>query len=410
MTSSLDLRSLNPFVRLNRLLHGIEPGRAPSADGKPLDLGIGNPRTGMPATGAEAIAAAVVGWNAYPPFEGHPRLLEVAAAWLTQLYALPDDFTTGQGRVLPTSGSREGIFFLTQAAATRKRHVSGPVKPLALLPDPGYHVYAGSALAADLEPRYISVNAAGRHLPDFAQLPECDLERTAIAFLCSPSNPQGTAAGRTQLAEALALARRHDFILVTDECYGDLYFGEAPPGGLSVAANEGGGSLANLVAAHSLSKRSGAPGLRCGFLTGDTAILDSTEGLLRFGGSSVPLPVQEAAIALLAEETHVEANRAFYRCNMGLAERHFGATFGWSAPDGGFFAWLDVGGVPVGDGETACRKLWQEAGIRTLPGAYMSLSGRPPEENPGRRYLRIALVDEAELLDRALARIAETLL
>jgi len=120
--------------------------------------------------------------------------------------------------------------------------------------------------------------------------------------------------------------------------------------------------------------------------------------------------VQEAAIALLADENHVEANRAFYRRNMGLAERYFGTAFGWNAPDGGFFAWLDVSGTPVGDGETACRKLWQESGIRTLPGAYMSLSGRPPEENPDRRYLRIALVKEAELLDRALARIAETLL
>lgn len=408
MTPPLDLRPLNPFVRLNRLLEGLTPGPSPRADGAPLNLGIGDPRTGVPAFGLEAMQEAGAGWSSYPPFQGHPSLLKATADWLTRLYDLPADFLAEQGRVLPCSGTREGLFFLTMAAATAKRHELGDQRPLALMPDPGYHVYAGAALAADLEPRYVRVDADGRHLPDFSSLPEADLKRAAIAFFCSPANPQGSAASRQQLSDTIALARRHGVLLMVDECYADLYFGEAPVGALSIAAEQG--DLRGLVTAHSLSKRSGAPGLRCGFLTGDTQVLNQVEGLLRFGGAGVPLPVQDAAIALLADERHVEANRAFYRRNMDLAARHFAQPFGWSIPDGGFMAWLDVANTKHGNGEDAARALWLEAGIRTLPGAYMSLSGHEGADNPGDRYLRVALVEEADLLDRALARIAATLL
>ncbi|MEO1193636.1 MAG: aminotransferase class I/II-fold pyridoxal phosphate-dependent enzyme [Pseudomonadota bacterium] len=409
MTPPLDLRPLNPFFRLPRLLADITPGPSPRADGQPLDLGIGDPRTGMPALGLEAMQAASAGWSSYPPFQGHPDLLAAAAAWLTKVCDLPEGFIEKAGRVVPVSGSREGLFFLTQAALTAKRHRLSPdQRPVVLLPDPGYHVYAGAVLAADGDPYFVRVDAAGGHLPDFTQVPDEILARTAMACFCSPANPQGSAASAAQLEAALSLARERDFLLVSDECYGDLYFGERPAGGLSIAAASG--SLGGLVTAHSLSKRSGAPGLRCGFLTGDSAILDAVEGLLRFGGAGMPLPVQRAAIALLGDEEHVAANRAFYGQLMGLAEQHLGKPFGWQAPDGGFFAWLDVSGTHCGDGETAAKHLWREAGIRTLPGAYMSLSMQGEAENPGRPYLRIALVDAPDLVESALARIAALLL
>ncbi|GAB5470549.1 MAG: aminotransferase class I/II-fold pyridoxal phosphate-dependent enzyme [Rhodospirillales bacterium] len=407
MTPPLDLRPLNPFVRLGNLLAGLTPGASPRDDGEPLDLGIGDPRTGMPAAALTAMAEASAGWSSYPPFQGDPALLTAAADWLTRSAELPADIL---GRVLPVSGSREGLFFLTQAAVTAKRHRLGEDGPLVLLPDPGYHVYAGAVMAADAQPRYVGVDAAGGHLPDFTKLSAAELDRTALAFLCSPANPQGSAADAERLRAALRLARKHDFLLVSDECYGDLYGGTRPISALSVAASEPEGGLSGLVTAHSLSKRSGAPGLRCGFLAGDQTVLNAVEGLLRFGGAGMPLPVQRAAVALLNDETHVEANRAFYAENMALAEKHFAGPFGWSAPAGGFFAWLDVSASRFGEGEGAAKALWQEAGIRTLPGAYMSLAARPAAENPGRPYLRIALVDEPRLLDRALARIARILL
>ena len=410
MTPPIDLRPLNPFVRLNRLVAGLEPGASPRTDGRPLDLGIGDPRTGMPSLAHRAMEEAVAGWSSYPPFQGEPALLRAAETWLTRTQGLPEGFLAERGRILPVSGSREGIFFLVAAATTAKQHALGGARPVALLPDPGYHVYAGATLAADAEPYYLAVGAAGGHQPDLTQVPAAVLERAAIAFLCSPANPQGAAAGAERLRQALALARRHGFLLLADECYADLYFGTRPLGALAVAAETPEAGLANLVTAHSLSKRSGAPGLRCGFLAGDPVALDSVEGLLRFGGAAVPQPVAMAGAALLGDEAHVEANRAFYRRNLEIAEARFRQPFGWSPPDGGFFAWLDVGASRFPDGESAAREIWLKAGIRTLPGGYMSLAQRPEPENPGRPYLRIALVDEPDLLDRALARIVQTLL
>jgi len=403
------LKSINPFVRLNALLKDVPPGRSPLPGGEPADMGIGDPRTGMPAMAAETVAAEAPGWSRYPPFQGHPDLVAAIADWLTRRYGLTGGFMAAHGRVLPTSGSREGIFFLVTAAVARKKRQGEP-RPAVLLPDPGYHVYAGAAMASGAETVFVPVGPEGRHLPDFGMLPEEVLKRAAVAFLCSPANPQGSAATAEQITAALGLARRHGFLLMADECYGDLYSGEASPVGALTVAEELGEGLQGLVAAHSLSKRSGAPGLRCGFLSGEPEILDDVEGLLRFGGSSVPMPVQRAAITLLNDEEHVAASRAYYRRAFAVAEAAFGPGFAWTPPDGGFFAWLDVTGSRAGDGETAARMLWQAAGLRTLPGAYMSLAERPPEENPGRPYLRIALVERPETLEPLVARVAEVLL
>ena len=87
-------------------------------------------------------------------------------------------------------------------------------------------------------------------------------------YLCTPSNPQGAVADRAYLARAIALARRFDFLLFADECYSEIY-GETPPPGVLETAYAETGSLANVVSFQSLSKRSGLPGLRSGFVAGD---------------------------------------------------------------------------------------------------------------------------------------------
>ena len=118
-----------------------------------------------------------------------------------------------------------------------------------------------------------------------------------------------------------------------------------------------------MLAFHSLSKRSSAAGLRCGFVAGDAALIDRLDQALRFGGAGVPLPVLAAGTRLWQDEAHVVANRQRYRGNFAVAERVLGNRFGYRRPAGGFFLWLDVG-----DGEAAALKLWREAGIRVLPG------------------------------------------
>jgi aspartate/methionine/tyrosine aminotransferase len=400
-----NIRALNPFLRLGALLADVPPGRSPAPGGAPLLLSVGEPRSAPPDFVAEVIAGSAAGWGCYPPARGAGDYERAAAAWAVRRYGLGEGAAAAGGvldpavALVPVPGSREGLFFATLATVPM---AGGAATPLVLVPSPGYHVYASAAVAAGAEPLLVPATAENGFVPDYAGLGADILERTALAFLCSPSNPQGAVAGLEQLCELLALARRHRFVLVLDECYAEIYTGAPPPGGLQ-AAQALGGDTEGLLVFHSLSKRSSAPGLRCGFAAGDPRLIDALDGMLRAGGAGVAQPVLAAGARLWRDEAHVAPNRARYRENFAIAERVLGRRFAWRQPAGGFFMWLDVG-----DGEAAARALWAEAGIRVMPGGYMSRDDLPGG-NPGARYVRIALVDGPELTEAALVRLTAIL-
>jgi aspartate/methionine/tyrosine aminotransferase len=243
---------------------------------------------------------------------------------------------------------------------------------------------------------------ASRFLPDFSALDEDVLARAAMVFVCTPSNPQGAVAALDDLCRYVELARKHDFLLVVDECYAEIYDREPPPGALD-ACLELGGALDNVLVFHSLSKRSSVPGLRLGFAAGDPEIVAKYLQFRAYSSPQIPLPLLAAGTALWREESHVERNRAKYRQKFDLAEDILSGRHGFYRPEAGFFLWLDVG-----DGEAATVKLWREAGVRVVPGGYLGRSGADGE-NPGERYIRIALVNDAETTAEALRRLVETL-
>jgi N-succinyldiaminopimelate aminotransferase len=117
----------------------------------------------------------------------------------------------------------------------------------------------------------------------------------------------------------------------------------------------------------------------------------------------VPLPIQEAAIALWNEESHVDNVRALYRRKFDIAEKYLAGELGFYRPDGGFFLWLDVE-----DGERAALALWREAGIRTLPGAYTAITN-PGAANPGQRYIRVAIVHDERAIEDGMKRLRRVL-
>ena len=159
----------------------------------------------------------------------------------------------------------------------------------------------------------------------------------------------------------------------------------------------------NVLAFHSLSKRSSAPGLRCGFAAGDPNLVERFIAFRNYACAQVPLPVYAAGTALWSDEEHVDANRARYREKFDLAGDLLGERYGYSRPPGAFFLWLDIG-----DGEAAARELWARGGVRVLPGGYLTrdVDG---ESNPGAAYIRIALVDDLETTRDALTRITAIL-
>ena len=254
--------------------------------------------------------------------------------------------------------------------------------PAILMCNPYYQAYIGAALAAGAEPVFL--NATRRNRASAG--PRRDRRRRGAAvatvafYLCSPANPQGAVASEAYIRRALDSARAHDFMLFFDECYSELYSGAAPTGGLDVAAKTP-ERFRNLVVFNSLSKRSNLPGLRSGFSAGDAP---SSRRCSRSatGGPQMPGPTQHASAAVWAEEQHVTANRLAYGRKYDVADRGSGHRFGYRRPAGGFFLWLNMS--QIGDGSHAAITLWKRFGVKVLPGAFLSQTGRDGT-NPGAR-------------------------
>ncbi len=389
------LLKYHPFTRLNRLLESVTPG----GGNTPILLSLGEPKFQPPAMVAEAIAANADKWGRYPPTAGTEAFRAAVKVWLDRRFGLPEDLVSADHNILPVPGTREALFHVALSATPQ----AGPgEKPIVLMPNPFYHVYAGAAAAAGAEPLFLDCGRRQGFLPRIEDIPERALERAVLAYLCTPSNPQGAIAGRDELRRWLRLARRHGFVLASDECYSELYLDEPPSGALQAAADLGAG-LGRLLVFHSLSKRSSAPGLRSGFVAGDANLIHRQAQLINFGGVATPLPILAAATALWSDEAHVEATRAKYRRNFELARVYLGPIFGELRAKGAFFLWLDVG-----DGEMAAIELWRQQAIKVLPGGYLA---RPDAKgvNPGTPYIRVALVHEPEQMAPVLERMARVL-
>lgn len=374
------------FPRLRALLDSHPAG------GRPIAMTIGEPRHPMPDFVGPILAANLDGFAIYPANDGTPELLAAIAGWVQRRY----DVALNPNQIMALNGTREGLF---NAAVALCPEFKGGKRPVILMPNPFYQVYAVAALAMGAEPVYVPATAATGHLPDYASLPRDILDRTAIAYLCSPANPQGAVASTDYWADMLALAEKHDFQIFADECYAEIYRDTPPPGVLAVAKTIG-ADPERALTFHSLSKRSNLPGLRSGFVAGGPQSIARIRQLRAFAGAPLSLPIQKVSEAAWNDEAHVTASRAMYVEKFALADRIFDGMQGYMPPQAGFFLWL-----PVQDGEEAALKLWRETGVRVLPGAYLSrdVGG----DNPGAGYIRVALVAPKEETQRGLTLLRD---
>ncbi|PHO05025.1 aspartate aminotransferase [Rhodobacteraceae bacterium 4F10] len=359
------------FPRLRALLDHHQPG------GDVVHMTIGEPKHAFPAWVTDVISEHSYGFNKYPPNDGAPELLEAISGWLGRRYGVdiqPD-------RLMALNGTREGLYNAAMALCPETKNGE---KPVVLTPNPFYQVYAVAAIAVGAEPVFVNAVKENGFLPDYSALDEDVLKRTAIAYICSPANPQGAVASRASWQTLLGLAEKYDFRVFADECYSEIYRSTPPVGALEVAA-EMGIDPERVLVFHSLSKRSNLPGLRSGFVAGGPECMRRIRQLRAYSGAPLPLPLQMAAAKVWADETHVEENRRLYAEKFAIADEVLGDVPGYSSPEGGFFLWL-----PVEDGEAAALKLWQETGVRVLPGAYLSRD--TDTGNPGKNYIRVALV------------------
>jgi aspartate/methionine/tyrosine aminotransferase len=386
----------SPFQRLARLLDGLPAG------GSPINLTLGEPKHAVPDFVGPVLAANVASFGRYPPIRGTDAFRETVAAWLGRRYGL-DGVVDPARMILPLNGSREGLFYA--ALEARAASTKTVARPAILIPNPFYQAYAAGTVAAGCEPVMIAATAETGFLPDIAALDPALLDRTVALFYASPANPQGAVASLDAWARLIEAARRHDFMLLADECYSEIYRDEPPPGVLQAAHGLGGG-FGHVLAFNSLSKRSNLPGLRCGFVAGDPDFIARWVEFRNMAAPQVPLPLQAVAVAAYADEAHVEENRRLYNAKYDAAAEILQGRFGHVTPPGGFFLWLDVGAF--GGGEAVAKRLWLEAGLRCIPGGYLAATG-PDGVNPGEPFLRIAMVEDLGTTEEALRRLVAVL-
>ena len=386
-----DARS--PFVRAAELLAPHQPGMPV------INLSVGEPQHAIPPFVGPVLAAHLNDFGRYPANPGTERFREAVSAWLSRRYILPRPLDP-KSEILVLNGSREGLFLGAIAATRHAAPRAG--KPAILIPNPFYAAYGAGAIGAQCEPVYLPATAAHGFLPDLNALNESLLARTIAIYLASPANPQGTVADRAYLTRLVGLARRHGFMVFSDECYSEIYTREPPPGILEIA----GPDYANVAVFQSLSKRSNLPGMRVGFTAGDKSFMARYLELRNIAAPQVPVPAQEVAVAAYGDEAHVEENRRLYSLKFDLADQIIGDRYGYRRPAGGFFLWLDVSAQ--GGGEAVALRLWKEAGLRVIPGGYLA---RPQQDgsNPGENYIRVAMVHDQAITAEALHRLVAVL-
>ncbi|MDA1325758.1 MAG: aminotransferase class I/II-fold pyridoxal phosphate-dependent enzyme, partial [Proteobacteria bacterium] len=265
-----------PFDRLRALLDS----HAPRINEPVLSLALGEPQHTPPAMVKEIINETADLWGKYPAVLGTPDFRQSVKGWLTQRYELDEAMVDPDTNVIPVSGTREALFMIALTCVPER---IGGKQPAVLMPNPFYQVYLGAAALSGAEPIFVPATAETDFLPDYEALDPDLLARTALAYYCTPANPQGTVAPLETLIRLVELAREYDFVVLFDECYSEIYSDQAPPGGMSACAALG-GSLDNVLVFNSLSKRSSVPGLRSGFVAGDAELMRSFKRVRDYGG------------------------------------------------------------------------------------------------------------------------------
>ncbi len=379
-----------PFERLRALTRDITPNPA----FKPISLGIGEPRHPTPELIQQALVNNLKGLASYPATAGDPALRQAICDWMTRRYGVTLDAAT---QVLPVNGSREALFALAQT-------VVDPTRPEAtvLCPNPFYQIYEGAAILAGAQTAFANSDPTRNFAADWGAVSDSTWARTQLVYVCSPGNPTGAVMPIGEWEKLFALSDQHGFVIASDECYSEIYFGDTPPlGSLEAATLLGRKDFRRLIAFTSLSKRSNVPGMRSGFVAGDAAVIKPFLLYRTYHGSAMSPTVQQASIAAWRDEQHVIDNRELYRRKFEQVTPLLAGVLNVALPDAGFYLWADVSKItPVADDVAFAHGLLAQYNVAVLPGSLLARVAHGV--NPGAGRIRLALVAEvAECLEAA---------
>jgi N-succinyldiaminopimelate aminotransferase len=393
MNPRLALLQPYPFERLRELLAGATPPAAL----RPISLGLGEPQHPTPQFLKDALSANLAGLARYPLTLGLPELRTALSEWLVRRHGLAR--LDPAKEVIPVNGSREALFSIAQAVLDPSE-----ADALVVSPNPFYQIYEGAALLGGAKPYYVNSLAQSGLRPDWDAVPESAFKRVRLLYACSPSNPHGRVMAMEEWKKLFELSDRHGFVIVSDECYSEIYFDESRPplGALAAAHALGREGFPRLIVLGSLSKRSSAPGLRSGYAAGDRAILEKFVLYRTYHGSQMSNSVQLASIAAWKDEAHVVENRRLYREKFAAFYERVNPVLPLMRPEAAFYYWV---AVPGGDDPAFTRELFAATHVTVLPGSYIGRDAHGV--NPGRGFVRMALVSTVEDAVEAAGRIAE---
>jgi succinyldiaminopimelate transaminase len=342
-----------------------------------IDFSIGDPREPTPEFIPAALRSAVPEVSQYPTTAGISELRDAIAAYVTRRFGVDVDPAT---QVIPTSGSKEAVFNTPLAFIDRA------ADDVVVYGTPGYPVYERGALFAGA--RTHAVTLRGDFVLRANDIPADAWERTRLLWTCTPHNPTGAVTGRTELEGLLDVARANDTLLLSDECYADIYepaaFPQGPPSVLQIAGDGASGALAFL----SLSKRSGMTGYRSGAIVGDPEAIAALKRLRTTTGTASPEFVQSAAVAAWSDDDHAAERRKIFAAKRSVIRRAFDQLgLEVVASRAGLYVW-----VKVPDDLAATDRLL-ESGVVVSPGRFFGPGGE--------QHLRLALVPTLEECEQA---------
>lgn len=371
-----------PFEKLNSLLSGITPNSGYS----PITLTIGEPQFETPAFIQKSLSKHSEKLRYYPKTAGESELNAAMRGFVERRFGVNLDAS----QLISTFGTREVLFNFPQYYLFDKK------EPVMAYTNPFYQIYEGAAIASRSKVIHLNLTEANGFKPivNEAELAECDL-----VILNFPNNPTASVLSLQELAEWVKLALKHDFCLMNDECYSEIYTDEKVPSLLEASVYAGNPSFKNVLVINSISKRSSAPGLRSGFIAGDADILRGYAQYRTYIGCASPLPLQMAAAMAWSDEEHVANAREVYADNFKSAQEILGIV----TSDATFYLWLHVG-----DALEFTQRLYRDYNVKVLPGEFLARTAANGE-NPGIGYIRIALVEERGRTIEALNRLKEAL-
>jgi N-succinyldiaminopimelate aminotransferase len=383
-----------PFQKLRQLFEST----VRHASLNPINLQIGEPKHATPDFIRQAMVDNLDGLSNYPTTLGTPTLRNSIAAWIKRRFNLSD--IDPDREIIPVNGSREALFSFAQMVVD-----TSAARPVVVCPNPFYQIYEGAALLAGATPHFINVLPENHFRLDFSQLSNDVWSCTQLIYVCSPSNPTGGVMTLEEWQALFALSDHYGFVVAADECYSEIYFDEKNPplGALEAAQRLGRTGFPRLVAFNSLSKRSNVPGLRSGFVAGDAALLEKFLLYRTYHGSAMNPAAQAASAAAWDNEAHVVENRRLYAGKFFDSIELLSDVTTVQMPDAGFYLWLKT---PISDTEFT-KRLYQDYNVTVLPGSYLARDAHGI--NPGRNYIRIALIVSPQECVEAMNRIKNLL-